>query len=91
MSKLLSGRVRKTPNNQVPADRYQFLSLKDVEPNLGNPTGPKDALLASKPDGTPRKLLDVSRARAMGWKPTIELAAGIKNAYADFIFRFGDI
>lgn len=39
------------------------------------------------PDGTPRKLLDVSKLAAMGWKPTIELTEGIKLAYADFLKR----
>jgi GDP-L-fucose synthase len=37
---------------------------------------------ASKPDGTPRKLLDVSRARALGWSPTIGLAQGIASTVA---------
>jgi GDP-L-fucose synthase len=35
----------------------------------------------SKPDGTPRKLLDVSRILALGWSPTIPLDAGIKATY----------
>jgi GDP-L-fucose synthase len=35
----------------------------------------------SKPDGTPRKLLDVSRLRALGWKHAIELRQGIRSAY----------
>ncbi|WP_068426666.1 GDP-L-fucose synthase family protein [Piscicoccus intestinalis] len=35
----------------------------------------------SKPDGTPRKLLDVSRLRALGWEPTIELRDGIASTY----------
>jgi GDP-L-fucose synthase len=35
----------------------------------------------SKPDGTPRKLLDVSRISALGWRPRIELAAGIQATY----------
>ncbi len=39
---------------------------------------------ATKPDGTPRKLLDSSRLRALGWKPEIDLEAGIRRAYADF-------
>jgi GDP-L-fucose synthase len=39
------------------------------------------------PDGTPRKLLDVSKLAAMGWKPTIGLTEGIKLAYADFLNR----
>jgi len=38
---------------------------------------------ASKPDGTPRKLLDVSRLRDMGWQPTIGLRAGITAVYND--------
>ena len=40
---------------------------------------------ASKPDGTPRKLLDCSRIFALGWKPTIDLETGIKRAYDDFL------
>jgi GDP-L-fucose synthase len=35
----------------------------------------------SKPDGTPRKLLDVSRVRALGWQPIIELKEGIGQVY----------
>jgi len=38
----------------------------------------------SKPDGTPRKLLDVSRLRSLGWRPSIALDDGIRRAYADF-------
>ena len=36
---------------------------------------------ASKPDGTPRKLLDVSRLRSMGWVPRIPLPEGIQQTY----------
>jgi GDP-L-fucose synthase len=39
----------------------------------------------SKPDGTPRKLMDVSRITALGWKPTIDLPTGIKMAYDAFL------
>jgi GDP-L-fucose synthase len=39
----------------------------------------------SKPDGTPRKLLEISRLRAMGWQPRIALAEGIKETYAWFL------
>jgi GDP-L-fucose synthase len=42
----------------------------------------------SKPDGTPRKLMDSSRLFALGWKPEIDLAKGIGLAYADFLKRF---
>jgi GDP-L-fucose synthase len=39
----------------------------------------------SKPDGTPRKLLDVSKINALGWKHQINLYEGIKNTFADYI------
>jgi GDP-L-fucose synthase len=42
---------------------------------------------SSKPDGTPRKLLDSSRLRAMGWVPRISLEQGLKLAYQDFLSR----
>jgi len=38
----------------------------------------------SKPDGTPRKLLDVSRIRRLGWAPEVGLRPGIEHAYEDF-------
>ena len=43
---------------------------------------------ASKPDGTPRKLLDVSRIAALGWRAKTELREGIALAYQDFQRRF---
>jgi len=39
---------------------------------------------ASRPDGTPRKLLDVSRISALGWQPRISLRTGIEQVYAWF-------
>jgi GDP-L-fucose synthase len=39
----------------------------------------------SKPDGTPRKLLDTSRLTALGWSPRIELEAGIRSTYEWFL------
>lgn len=39
----------------------------------------------SRPDGTPRKLMDNSKLLAMGWQPKFDLESGIKNAYADFL------
>jgi GDP-L-fucose synthase len=38
----------------------------------------------SKPDGTPRKLLDVSQLTALGWQAQIPLSHGLQQAYADF-------
>jgi GDP-L-fucose synthase len=39
----------------------------------------------SKPDGTPRKLLDVSRLRELGWSARIPLAVGLRDAYQSFL------
>ena len=39
----------------------------------------------SKPDGTPRKLLDVSRLNALGWKAKTPLKEGIKKTYDAFL------
>jgi len=40
---------------------------------------------SSKPDGTPRKLMDVSKLHSKGWKHTINLEEGIELAYQDFL------
>jgi GDP-L-fucose synthase len=50
----------------------------------------------SKPDGSPRKLLDVSRLHALGWRHRVELAAGIDRTYRWFVehqgaVRMGDV
>jgi GDP-L-fucose synthase len=39
----------------------------------------------SKPDGTPRKLLDVTRLQALGWRPRIDLQRGVRETYAWFV------
>jgi GDP-L-fucose synthase len=40
---------------------------------------------ASKPDGTPRKLMDSSRLFALGWRPQVDLETGIRLTYEDFL------
>ena len=43
----------------------------------------------SKPDGTPRKLMDSSRINSLGWTPQIDLKEGIAHAYQDYLSRVG--
>jgi len=38
----------------------------------------------TKPDGTPRKLLDTNRLFALGWRPQVDIESGLRLAYADF-------
>lgn len=45
----------------------------------------------SKPDGTPRKLMDVSRLRGLGWQARTRLHEGIELAYKDFLIRYGSM
>ena len=39
----------------------------------------------SKPDGTPRKLMDVGRLHALGWRAATALTTGLEQAYADYL------
>ena len=45
----------------------------------------------SKPDGTPRKLLDVGRLQRLGWTPRISLRAGVESTYSWFLEHYGEI
>jgi len=54
--------------------------IKDVIGYTGNIT-----FDSSKPDGTPRKLMDVSKIHALGWKHKVNLREGIQLAYTDFL------
>jgi len=44
----------------------------------------------SKPDGTPRKLMDSTRLLKLGWAPRVDLATGTRLAYQDFLSHLGD-
>jgi GDP-L-fucose synthase len=43
---------------------------------------------SSKPDGMPQRLLDISKARKLGWKPFTPIEDGIRKAYADYLRRY---
>ena len=45
----------------------------------------------SKPDGTPRKLLDITRLSRMGWRPSIDLETGIRKVYSDYLKSLDNI
>lgn len=60
------------------------LSIKELADTVARAAGFTGEIHwdASKPDGTPRKVLDVSRIKALGWKPTITLEEGIASTIA---------
>ncbi|KMO83422.1 GDP-L-fucose synthase family protein [Mycolicibacterium chlorophenolicum] len=46
---------------------------------------------ATRPDGTPRKIMDSSKLRALGWQPTLTIEAGLKKMYAWFVESQADV
>lgn len=62
------------------------LTIKDLALLIRDIVGYKGEIKhdLSKPDGTPRKLMDVSYIHSLGWKHSIELPKGIKQVYEDF-------
>jgi len=66
------------------------LTIKDLALLIKDVLGFEGELVfdASKPDGTPRKLMDVSKLHNLGWKHKVELPEGIALAYDDFMSRY---
>ncbi len=66
------------------------LTIKDLAFQIKSSLGFEGELVfdSSKPDGTPRKLMDVSKLHALGWKHKIDLPEGIALAYQDFESRY---
>jgi len=62
------------------------LTILELAQLIATTTGFEGEILTdpSKPDGTPRKLLDITRIRESGWQPQIELRQGLAAAYHDF-------
>ena len=62
-------------------------SIRELAESLAIITGYKGKLVfdASKPDGPPRKLVDVSRLSTLGWRATIPLQDGLRHTYAWFL------
>lgn len=67
------------------------ISIKDLALLIKTIIGYKGELKfdSNKPDGTPRKLMDVRKLHALGWKHRIDLEEGIRLAYADFVAKYG--
>jgi len=63
------------------------LTIKELALTIANVVGYRGNVIwdTSKPDGTPRKLLNVDRINEMGWKAAIELRHGIESVYADYL------
>lgn len=74
-------------NETVNAGTGRELTIRELTERVARVVGYEGEILwdTSKPNGTPRKLLDVSKARALGWEARTPLDEGIALAYADFL------
>lgn len=74
-------------NETVNAGSGKEITIKGLTELVAKVVGYEGAILwdTSKPNGTPRKLLDVSKSAAMGWTAQTSLEEGIRLAYADFL------
>ena len=74
-------------NETVNAGTGKEISIKELSELVAKTVGYTGRIVwdTTKPNGTPRKLLDVSKATGLGWTYTTELADGIRLAYDDFL------
>ena len=68
-------------------------TIRELAETVARVTGFAGRLVfdTDKPDGAPRKLLDVSRLAALGWRPQIGLEEGLRDAYAWFVENRADV
>ena len=74
-------------NETVNAGSGKELSIKELTEKVARIVGYEGKIMwdTTRPNGTPRKLLDVSKAKAMGWEAKVGLDEGIRLAYEDFL------
>jgi GDP-L-fucose synthase len=67
----------------------QDISIAEFAQTMADVVGYRGVITydTSKPDGTPRKLVDVSRLSALGWKAKVSLRDGLGKAYSDFLMN----
>ncbi len=68
-------------------------TIRELAETVARVTGFDGKLIfdSAKPDGTPRKLMDVSRLKALGWQYAIELEDGLRDAYRWFVRAGADV
>ena len=80
---------RYSGNETVNAGTGEEITIKDLAWLVAKVVGYEDEILwdTTKPNGTPRKLLDVSKAKSLGWQYRTDLETGIRLSYRDFLSR----
>ena len=84
--------------NELPEFLYNVgsgkdITIKELAETIQGVVGYKGNILwdKSKPDGTPRKLMDVSKMRDLGWSYSTELTEGIEKTYQWFLENIKDL
>jgi GDP-L-fucose synthase len=82
--------------NKLPEYLYNVgtgedLTIKQLAETIQKITGHQGEIIwdSSKPDGTPRKLMDISKMHALGWKHQVQLEEGIARTYEWFLANAG--
>ena len=67
----------------------QDLTIRELAENVQSVVGYAGKIVfdTTKPDGTPRKLMDVRRLQALGWEARVSLGQGLRQAYSDYVHR----
>jgi GDP-L-fucose synthase len=80
------------PPNLVNVGAGEDITIRELAGEIAAVVGYEGDLVQdpSKPDGTPRKLMDSSRIRGLGWRPETLLREGLESAYQDFRERMND-
>lgn len=79
----------KLPYDLINVGTGTDLTIKELALIIQKATGHQGEIQwdTTKPDGTPRKLMDVGRLKSLGWKPQVELEEGIKKAYEWYVIN----
>ncbi len=86
-SALLAVLAMETPPDWINAGSGTDVTIKELAELIARITGFEGKLEwdITRPDGTPRKLMDSGKLLATGWRPKFNLESGIRHAYADFL------
>jgi nucleoside-diphosphate-sugar epimerase len=79
--------VNPAPAVHINAGTGTDVTIMELAQEIARATGFTGTIVCdpSKPDGTPRKLMDSSRINTLGWKPAVSLREGLELTYADFL------
>ncbi len=92
-SALLTVLEMENPPDWINAGSGSDVTIRELAELIATITGFKGELLwdTTRPDGTPRKLMDSGKLLATGWRPRFDLESGIRHAYADFVGSLGNL